>query len=108
MERLRSMNTQTHQELSQLLGDRFTTSDHERQQHGKDESSLSPMPPDAVCFPLSTEEVSAILKLCRQSRTPVIPFGAGSSLEGHVFAPHGGVSGDLSPHNKNLPGSVGG
>ena len=94
------MSTQLHQELSQLLGDRFTTADHERQQHGKDESSLSPMPPDAVCFPLSTEEVSAIVKRCRQYRTPVIPFGAGSSLEGHIFAPQGGVSVDLSRMNK--------
>ena len=96
------MSTQLHQELSQLLGDRFTTSDHERQQHGKDESSLSPMPPDAVCFPLSTEEVSAIVRFCRGHRTPVIPFGAGSSLEGHVFAPQGGVSVDLSRMNKIL------
>ena len=96
------MSTQLHQELSQLLGDRFTTADHERQQHGKDESSLRPMPPDAVCFPLSTEEVSAIVKLCRQYRTPVIPFGAGSSLEGHIFAPQGGVSVDLSRMNKIL------
>jgi len=96
------MSTQIHQELSQLLGDRFTTDDHERAQHGKDESSLSPMPPDAVCFPLSTEEVSAIVKLCRQYLTPVIPFGAGSSLEGHIFAPQGGVSVDLSRMNKIL------
>jgi D-lactate dehydrogenase (cytochrome) len=94
------MNTQLHQELSQLLGDRFTTSEHERQQHGKDESSLSPMPPDAVCYPLNTEEVSDIVKLCQQHHTPVIPFGAGSSLEGHIFAPHGGVSVDLSRMNK--------
>jgi D-lactate dehydrogenase (cytochrome) len=96
------MSIQLHQELSRLLGDRFSTSDHERQQHGKDESSLSPMPPDAVCFPLSTEEVSTIVRLCRQTRTPVIPFGAGSSLEGHIFAPQGGVSVDLSRMNKIL------
>lgn len=102
MERLKFMNTQLHQELSQLLGDRFTTSEHEREQHGKDESSLRPMPPDAVGYPLSTEEVSAIIKLCRQYRTPVIPFGAGSSLEGHIFAPKGGVSVDLSRMNKVL------
>jgi D-lactate dehydrogenase (cytochrome) len=85
-----------------LLGDRYTTAEHERLQHGRDESALRPMPPDAVCFPLSTEEVSAILKLCRQYRTPVIPFGAGSSLEGHIFAPQGGVSVDLSRMNKIL------
>ncbi len=90
------MNVQLTHELTQLLGDRFTTSDFERTQHGKDESSLSPIPPEAVCFPLSTKEVAAILRLCHQHRTPVIPFGAGSSLEGHVFAPHGGISLDLS------------
>ncbi|MCB8925836.1 MAG: FAD-binding protein [Ardenticatenaceae bacterium] len=91
-----------HAELAQLLGDRFTTSDYERQQHGQDESSLPPMLPDAVCFPLTTEEVAAIVKLCTQHQTPVIPFGAGSSLEGHVFAPHGGISVDLSRMDKIL------
>jgi len=96
------MSTQLHQELSRLLGERFTTADHERQQHGRDESSLRPMLPDAVCFPLSIEEVSAIVNLCGQARTPVIPFGAGSSLEGHVFAPHGGLSVDLSRMNRIL------
>ena len=95
-----SMSHSLHQELSRLLEDRFTTADYEREQHGKDESSLSPMPPDAVCFPLSTEEVSAVVRLCRQYHTPVIPFGAGSSLEGHIFAPHGGVSVDLSRMDK--------
>ncbi|MCB9005757.1 MAG: FAD-binding protein [Ardenticatenaceae bacterium] len=91
-----------HDELAQLLGDRFTVSDYERQQHGQDESSLPPMLPDAVCFPLTTEEVAAIVKLCAQHQTPIIPFGAGSSLEGHVFAPHGGVSVDCSRMNKIL------
>src|SRR5215207_337561 len=99
---MRSMSTQLHQELSRLLGERFTTADHERQQHGRDESSLRPMLPDAVCFPLSIEEVSAIVNLCGQARTPVIPFGAGTSLEGHVFAPHGGLSVDLSRMNRIL------
>ena len=91
-----------HEELSQLLRDRFTTAEHERQRHGRDESSLNPIPPDAVCFPLSTEEVSTIVKLCGPYHTPVIPFGAGTSLEGHVFAPHGGVSVDLSRMNNIL------
>jgi D-lactate dehydrogenase (cytochrome) len=96
------MDTQLINELSQLLDDRFTTSEHERQQHGKDESSLRPMPPDAVCFPLSTEEVASIVQCCHQYHTPVIPFGAGSSLEGHIFAPQGGVSIDLSRMNQIL------
>ncbi len=96
------MNTQLSDQLSALLGERFTTADYERQMHGKDESSLTPIPPEAVCFPLSTEEVAAIVRLCRQHRTPIIPFGAGSSLEGHVFAPQGGVSVDLSRMDKIL------
>lgn len=89
-------------ELSQMLGDRFTTSEHERQQHGKDESSLRPTPPDAVCFPLTTEEVSAIVQRCRAHSTPMIPFGAGTSLEGHIFAPQGGVCIDLTRMNQIL------
>ena len=89
-------------ELAEVLGDRFTTSEHERQQHGKDESSLKPMPPDAVCFPISTAEVARIVRLCHQHHTPLIPFGAGSSLEGHIFAPQGGVSVDLSRMNQIL------
>src|SRR5215510_1644377 len=94
------MDVQLINELSQLLGDRFTTSEHERQQHGKDESSLRPMPPDAVCFPLTTEEVASIVRCCHEHHTPIIPFGAGSSLEGHIFAPQGGVSIDLTRMNQ--------
>lgn len=100
------MNAQLSKELARFLGDRFTTSDYERHQHGKDESALPPMPPDAVCFPLSTEEVAEIIRLCYHYQTPVIPFGAGSSLEGHVFAPYGGVSVDLSRMDKILRVSV--
>ena len=90
------MDLQLIDSLMQLLGERFTTGEYERKQHGKDESSFHPMPPEAVCLPLSTEEVAAIVYLCQQYQTPIIPFGAGTSLEGHIFAPHGGVSVDLS------------
>jgi D-lactate dehydrogenase (cytochrome) len=96
------MNEQLSNELAQLLGERFTTSEHERQQHGRDESSLRPMPPAAVCFPLNNEEVVAIVRLCHAHQTPIIPFGAGSSLEGHVIATQGGVSIDLTRMNKIL------
>ena len=96
------MDMQLIDKLAQLLGERFTTGDYECQQHGKDESSLRPMPPEAVCFPLSTEEVAAIVQLCQQYQTAIIPFGAGTSLEGHIFAPHGGVSVDLSRMTKIL------
>lgn len=96
------MDVQLIDKLAQFLGERFTTGDYERQQHGKDESSFRPMPPEAVCFPLSTEEVAAIVQLCQQYKTPIIPFGAGTSLEGHIFAPHGGVSVDLSRMTKIL------
>ena len=101
------MDTQLCNELAQMLGDRFTTSEHERQQHGKDESSLRPMPPDAVCFPLSTEEIASIVQCCHEHHTTIIPFGAGSSLEGHIFAPQGGVCIDLSRLNQILRVSSG-
>ena len=73
------MDAQLIDKLAELLGERFTTGDYERQQHGKDESSFHPMPPEAVCFPLSTDEVAAIVQLCQQYQTPIIPFGAGTS-----------------------------
>ncbi|MCA9916719.1 MAG: FAD-binding protein [Anaerolineales bacterium] len=96
------MNAQLIHELEQLLGDRFTTAEYEREQHGKDESALQPMPPEAVCWPLSTEEVAKVVQRCHQYQTPMIPFGAGSSLEGHIFAPHGGLTIDLSRMDKVL------
>jgi D-lactate dehydrogenase (cytochrome) len=82
-------------DLKRLLGDRFTTSVGVRDEHGQDESPLSPAPPDAVAFPSSNEDVVEIMKICWRHLVPVIPFGAGSSLEGHVLATQGGLSVDM-------------
>jgi D-lactate dehydrogenase (cytochrome) len=81
-------------ELRELLGERLSTSPSARDLHGRDESSLAPSAPDAVAFPRSTEEVAAIVGVCARHAMPVIPFGAGSSLEGHVIATRGGLSVD--------------
>jgi len=89
-------------ELRALLGDRVSTSRGVREHHGKDESYFPHAPPDAVVFPESTGEVRDIVNLCRRHKTPMIPFGVGTSLEGHVLAIHGGVCVDLSRMNKVL------
>ena len=85
--------------LRQLLDCRLSTSAAVCTQHGKDESYHPPHPPDAVAFARSTDEVSAIVKLCGDHKTPVIPFGTGTSLEGHVAALAGGVCVDMSQMN---------
>jgi D-lactate dehydrogenase (cytochrome) len=82
--------------LGTLFGERLSTSLPVREHHGRDESYYDPMLPDAVVFARSTEEVAAAVKLCHQHDVPVIPYGAGSSLEGHVLALHGGITIDLS------------
>jgi D-lactate dehydrogenase (cytochrome) len=88
--------------LRELLGDRLSTSGTVCAHHGKDESYHAPYPPDAVVFAQCTEEVSSIVKLCAKYRTPVIAFGAGTSLEGHVAALAGGVCIDMSQMNRVL------
>lgn len=86
--------------LKQLLGDRFTTAQAVRDQHGRDESWNAPFPPDAVVFPQSTEEVVEVVKICAAHGLPIIPYGAGTSLEGHVTALQGGVTVDLMQMNQ--------
>jgi D-lactate dehydrogenase (cytochrome) len=88
--------------LRQRLGDRLSTSAAVCAQHGKDESYHTPHAPDAVAFARSTDEVAAIVTLCAEYKTPVIAFGTGTSLEGHVAALRGGVCIDLSQMNQVL------
>jgi D-lactate dehydrogenase (cytochrome) len=87
-------------ELQALLGDRVSTSAAVREHHGKDESYFPYAPPDVVVFPHSTEEVRDVVNICRRHRVPMIPFGVGTSLEGHILAVKGGVCIDLSQMNK--------
>ncbi|NYT43982.1 FAD-binding protein [Alcaligenaceae bacterium] len=77
--------------LTSLLGDRFTTSLPVRDHHGRDESIFPAMPPDAVAFARSTEDIVQIVDACRHHGVPIVPYGAGSSLEGHTLAAEGGL-----------------
>jgi D-lactate dehydrogenase (cytochrome) len=88
--------------LRRLLADRLSTSAAICAQHGRDESYHPAHAPDAVVFPQTTEEVSAIVELCAAHETPVIGFGTGTSLEGHVAALAGGVSIDMTQMNRIL------
>lgn len=90
------------QVLSQIVGDRVTTAAVICEQHGKDESFHACAPPDAVVFAQTTDEISRIVMACAVRNVPVIPFGTGTSLEGHVAALRGGVSIDVSQMNEIL------
>jgi D-lactate dehydrogenase (cytochrome) len=83
-------------ELEELLGPRLSTAPSVLDLHARDESPFPPRRPEAVALPRTTEEVAAVVGICRRHRVPVVPFGAGSSLEGHVLPAEGGVSLDLS------------
>ncbi len=87
-------------ELMTLLGERLNLSLPIREAHGRDESWHPVVAPDAVAFATSTEDVAAIVRICARHRFPIIPFGTGTSLEGHISAPHGGLSLDLSRMNR--------
>jgi D-lactate dehydrogenase (cytochrome) len=88
--------------LRARFGERCSTALAVREQHGRDESPFSVRPPDAVVFCESTDDVSAAVALAARHAVPVIPFGVGSSLEGHLLAVQGGISLDLGRMNKVL------
>jgi len=89
-------------ELQRLLGERLSFSESVREQHGHDESFHASVPPEAVAFVESNEEVAEIVSICVQHKKPVIPFGTGTSLEGHVAALQGGICLDLCGMNQVL------
>ncbi|MEL6597192.1 MAG: FAD-linked oxidase C-terminal domain-containing protein [Pseudomonadota bacterium] len=88
--------------LEPVLGDRLTRSKSDLDLHGRSESHFATTPPDAVAYPESAEEVAALVKLCAAHECPIIPWGTGTSLEGHALAVRGGVSVDFSRMNKVL------
>jgi D-lactate dehydrogenase (cytochrome) len=87
-------------DLRTLLGDRATDARVVRDHHSRGESYHAAAAPDFVCFPLTTDEVAGIVRISRDRGVPIVPFGAGTSLEGHVHAVHGGICLDLRQMNR--------
>ena len=100
MNKARELDAALLADLRAILGDRVSTSRGVREHHGKDESYYAYAAPDAVVFPRSTEEVRDIVNVCRRYHTPMIPYGVGTSLEGHILATAGGVCIDTSQMNR--------
>ena len=88
--------------LRARFGARVSTAAAILESHGRDESYHAVLPPDAVVFPQSVEEIAAIVGIAREHRTPIIPFGAGTSLEGHIAALSGGITVDMTRMNRLL------
>src|SRR5262245_58258040 len=88
--------------LRQRFGERLQTGEAIRRQHANTITWIPNEPPDAVIWVESSQEVRQVVEVARTHRVPVIPFGAGTSLEGHINAPHGGLSLDFSRMNRVL------
>ena len=89
-------------DLEKLVSGGVSTNQSSLELHGRDESAFPSVHPSAVVTVNSTEEVSKVLKYCNENKIPVVAFGAGTSLEGHVLPLHGGISLDLNNLNKIL------
>ena len=96
------MNEQVQQELKKILNGRFSLSESTRANYARGEDSYEPVLSQAVAFPETNEEVSKILKLCNEHKVPVVPFGTGTSLEGHVVGNENGITISLEKMNKVL------
>jgi D-lactate dehydrogenase (cytochrome) len=93
--------------LTRELGrERVTAGADERRRHGTDESFHPGVPPDAVAYPETVEQASTVVRVCAEHRVPIVPFGAGTSLEGQVAALRGGISVDMSRMDRVLELSV--
>src|SRR5487761_1621599 len=103
---IRTANSQLFDDLRARFGERFSTAIAVREHHGKDASYHELVPPDAVLYAHTTEEVAEAVRLCAAANVPVIPFGTGTGLEGNVAAIHGGLCIDLSQMNRILRVSV--
>src|SRR5262244_3315616 len=88
--------------LAARFGNRLVTSQAVREQHGNTTTWVANEPPDAVVFPQDTADVQEIVRICAAHRVPVIAFGTGTALEGHVNAPFGGISVDFRDMNRVL------
>ena len=86
--------------LEQRFGERFSVSHGVREHHGRDESIYPLTPPEGVVFAESTEDVVDLVKLCRAHHCPIVPWGAGSSIEGQLLAIRGGITLDMSRMNR--------
>lgn len=108
-----SLHSHTVQALKDALGDKVSTGTSVRDLHARDEAHHPPARPEAVVFPESTDDVVNIVRLCAADQCPLIPFGVGTSLEGHVIPVHGGITVDtsrmnavLSVHNEDMDAVV--
>lgn len=88
--------------LKQRFGEYLQTGDSQRQQHAHTMSYMPEQWPDAVVFPANSEEIQDIVRVCADHHVPIVPFGTGTSLEGHLNAPHGGISVDISRMDRIL------
>ena len=99
-------NSKLQTELTKLLKERFSISESTRGNYARGEDAYDPVLSQAVVFPETNEEVSKILKLCNEHKVPVVPFGTGTSLEGHVVGNENGITISLEKMNKVLSVNV--
>ena len=93
------LNPEQIQLFKSIFENRFVTTESVLDEHGRDESAFPPAMPSAVIYAKTTDEVSRVMKICYEQNIPVVPFGAGTSLEGHVLPIFGGISLDISLMN---------